>query len=194
MRAQPVLYPHRRPMLSTAQVGWLPIPYYTQQVTSYLLCQEGAHVTRVLFISCTRNNWLPQHSTATSSQILPWADGNRLWGGHCDTVVYQPRPRSGRCIFFRHLRLLPKEIQRTTPGRDQAGGWPAGSFRLCEGGRMSPQLLCGNRVGEVKKVRTLNGTIIVKILIFIYLHFHRDSIRALIPWVVWNTRIRYRPG
>ena len=31
MCAQPVVYPQRRPIFSTTQLGWLPVPYYTQQ-------------------------------------------------------------------------------------------------------------------------------------------------------------------
>jgi len=31
MCAQPVVCPQLPPMLSTTQLGWLPVPYYTQQ-------------------------------------------------------------------------------------------------------------------------------------------------------------------
>jgi len=31
MCAQLVVYPQRRPIFSTTQLGWLPVPYYTQQ-------------------------------------------------------------------------------------------------------------------------------------------------------------------
>ena len=34
MCAQLVVYPQRRPIFSTTQLGWLPVPYYTQQVLS----------------------------------------------------------------------------------------------------------------------------------------------------------------
>ena len=37
MCAQLVVYPQRRPIFSTTQLGWLPVPYYTQHKQEILL-------------------------------------------------------------------------------------------------------------------------------------------------------------
>jgi len=47
MCAQLVVYPQRRPIFSTTQLGWLPMPYYTQQNTGLL---RGG--LRYLYVSC----------------------------------------------------------------------------------------------------------------------------------------------
>jgi len=40
MCTQPVVYPQRRLIFSTTQVGWLPVPYYTQQSHRRVLTHE----------------------------------------------------------------------------------------------------------------------------------------------------------
>jgi len=51
MCAQPVVYPQRRPIFSTTQLGWLPVPYYTQQFPwRYVSSRAGSWVASYILV------------------------------------------------------------------------------------------------------------------------------------------------
>jgi len=62
MCAQLVVYPQRRPIFSTTLLGWLPVPYYTQQV----------------FLPVSREQWELAIEAANSDQDFWKVFGEKL--------------------------------------------------------------------------------------------------------------------